>query len=59
MPLKHDYSPLKFSMRRIRGNHYVQVKVLIPTVISERQKELLLEFVKEGTIKKEGIESDC
>jgi DnaJ-class molecular chaperone len=38
-----------------RGNHYVKVVVTIPSEITEKQRELLLEFAKEASKVKEGI----
>ncbi|KKS98240.1 MAG: DnaJ protein [Candidatus Gottesmanbacteria bacterium GW2011_GWA2_43_14] len=35
-----------------RGDHYIKIKILIPTKLSSRQKELLEEFEKEDTKKK-------
>ncbi len=35
-----------------RGDHYVRLKVLVPTKLSGRQKELLQQFNKEGKEKK-------
>ena len=40
---------------RCRGNHYVKVVVTIPSEITEKQRELLLEFAKEASKVKEGI----
>ena len=36
-----------------RGNHYVKIFVKIPTSLTERQKELILEFAAEGLEEKE------
>ena len=38
-----------------RGNHYVKVVVTIPSEITEKQRELLLEFAKEASKVKEEI----